>query len=249
MARSFTLLAGVRPLPLVARVPDAMAFDSAEEFSRLEGLWFDRTGVPELVRVGSFICVGVPLRPIADGGMFVCPVSVAAPGAFSMEARLSEGFNLEIDGEDVTQGCILELSGEAFRQHHDSSSGNWRSRACGRRTRPPPGPPCKRSWARSQLSGDAEQEDERMETPRGTLPIIGTSGGGVRSAVPQGISSRNARSRASELGCDSTRLTRSFLSTARGVSRPNPAWRMFAQLGVSNHSTVAANSRATSHNT
>ena len=55
-----------------------MALDSAEEFSWLEGLWFDRTGVPELVRIASLSCVGVPLQPIADGGLFVCPGSVAS---------------------------------------------------------------------------------------------------------------------------------------------------------------------------
>ena len=48
----------------------SMAFDSAEEFSWLEGL-FDRKGVPELVRIARMSCVGAPLRPTADGGMFV----------------------------------------------------------------------------------------------------------------------------------------------------------------------------------
>ena len=92
----------------------SMAFDSADKFSWVEGLWFDRTGVPELVRIGSLSCVGAPLRPIVDGGMFVCPGSVAVRSTFLMEARLSEGFNPEIDGEDEIQVCVIELSGEAF---------------------------------------------------------------------------------------------------------------------------------------
>ena len=49
----------------------SMAFDSFDEFSWLEGLWFDRTNVPKLVCIGSLSCVGVPLRAIADGGVFV----------------------------------------------------------------------------------------------------------------------------------------------------------------------------------
>ena len=66
-----------------------MALDSAEELSWLAELWFDRTGVPKLVRVASFLCAEVPLRPVADGGLFVCPGAVAVPGTSLMEARLS----------------------------------------------------------------------------------------------------------------------------------------------------------------
>ena len=65
------------------------------------------------------------------------------------------------------------------------------------------------------------------------------------------IESGESRLRASELGCDCTRRTRSFLSTAREVSGLDPASDIgrVAQFRVSNHSIGAANSRATSHNT
>ena len=48
----------------------SIAFDSAEEVSWLEGLWFDRTGVPEFVRIGSLSCVCVLLLPMV-GSLFV----------------------------------------------------------------------------------------------------------------------------------------------------------------------------------
>ena len=126
----------------------------------------------------------------------------------------------------------------AFRQQHDSSSRVWRSWVCGRRTRP--FLDCHESafGALSQWC-DAEKEDERMETPRGTLPIVGTPGGGALSAIPRDIESRESRSRVSELGCDSTRRTRSYLS----LDQASDIGRV-AQLWVSNHSTGAANSRA-----
>ena len=109
-----------------------------------------RSCVRKLARIASLSCVG---------GTFVCLGSV-------MGARLSEGFNPEIDGEDVTQVCFLELSWQLFDSITTLPLEILRSRVCGRRTRPLLDCRASAFGALSPWRCRA-----RREIPRGTLPV------------------------------------------------------------------------------
>ena len=146
----------------------SMTSGSPEESSWLEGMWFDRSH-------RKFELCGCAVSTNCRWWMFVCAGSVAVPGTFLMEAMMSEGFNPEIDGEDVLQVCILELPGVLF----DSiTTLPLEIGDLGLRTTDEAPPGLVEALLARSLSGGAEQEDGRVETPRGTLPIAGTSPSG-----------------------------------------------------------------------
>ena len=99
--------------------------------------------------------------------------------------ELSEDFNPE-NGEGGSQVCIfalgnLETASRLFRWTMEISGWRMTDEAHS-------GLPYKRFWCALSVALRS-QEDERVETPRGTLPTMGTTGGGV-PVVLQGTTSR-----------------------------------------------------------
>ena len=135
-----------------------------------------------------------------------------------MEARLSQGFNPEIDGEDVVQMCIHELSGEPFDSVTilpfevgdlgvvDDGRGPSQTAALGALSH-------WRCRARRRKDGGSAWNSANHWDFKWRSAICPST---------RDIESRESRSRASELGCDSMRRTRSFLSTTRAVSDLDP---------------------------
>ena len=160
-------------------------------------------GSPELVRVGTLNCVGVPLRPVADGGLFVCLGSVAVPGTLLMEARLSKEFNQKLSGEAFDSITTLppKRGDLGFRTTDEAPSRSAVQALLGR-----------------SLSGEAEQEDEGMETPCGILPIVRTPGGGVGSAEVRGSWGRGSAGQGHQSSGVAPRGGRGRASTPRAGS-------------------------------
>ena len=78
----------------------------------------------QVVSHASLSCVGAPSRPVADGGVCACPGSVAVVLDGSEVVRR---FQSRDRWRRRNSSLYSRTPGGAFRQHHDSSSGNWTS--------------------------------------------------------------------------------------------------------------------------
>ena len=134
-----------------------------------------------------------------------------------MEARLSEGVNPEIDGVDMVQVCLLELSGEAFDSVTTLPLQSGDLGVFGRCTRNRLFLPYLHCLGRS-LSGDTEQEDEGMGTPRGILPIAGSQSAGVGPSLGPGSLGRSSAARGQQNTSEAPRGGRGRAATPRAGS-------------------------------
>ena len=177
------------------------------------------------------------LRLVADTRLFVYPGPVAV-------TEVVRGFQprdpWRARGLKCASSNCLESLSTAWRLFFLSSLAIW-----GFRTTDSASRSAAQALLERSLSGEADQEDEGTEAPRGILATVRTPGGGEGSAVVRG--SGQCGSRVLERGHNSARRTRSGLDTALGVVCRDPA----AGFGgvLQHHSAGAANSGAATRGT